>query len=239
MQIVELVLYGINGKVRCLNFKLGKVNIISGKSKSGKSAVGEIIEYCLGGSSCDIAMGVIRNNVAWYGLLLQFENERIFIARKNPNPGKQTTGECYVEIGSNLSSPVSCDFNSNENIEGLEEMLTKRLGISENLHTPPDGQSRNSLAANIRHSLFYCFQNQDEIAAKKFLFHRQSEDFITQAIKDTMPYFLGAVDEEALAMKTERSRLKRRLKIEKRRLEETRMLQGGGGKEGSIFDCRS
>ena len=84
------------------------------------------------------------------------------------------------------------------------------------------------LAANIRHALYYCFQGQDEIAAKNFLFHRQSDDFVTQAIKDTIPYFLGAINEEALALENERAVLKRRLTIERRRLEENRHLMGGG-----------
>lgn len=73
MQIREIVLYGYNGKVRHLPFSLGEVNIITGRSKSGKSVVGDIIDYCLGGDSCNIADGVVRDNVAWYGLLLQFD----------------------------------------------------------------------------------------------------------------------------------------------------------------------
>lgn len=228
MHIREIIIYGLNGKVRHLPFKLGTVNIITGKSKSGKSAVGDIIDYCLGGDSCNIADGVIRDNVAWYGLLLQLENERVFVARKNPDPGQQSTGYCYIEIGKELEAPEECNFVSNENVSGLEETLSRRIGILENLHTPPDGQSRNALTANIRHALYYCFQNQDEIAAKNFLFHKQSDDFITQAIKDTLPYFLGIVNEETLALENERSILRRRLIIEKRRLEENRALQGGG-----------
>ena len=102
MQIRELVLYGYNGKVRHLPFALGRVNIITGKSKSGKSVVGDIIDYCLGGDSCNIADGVVRDNVAWYGLLLQFEGERVFVARKNPDKGQQTTGVCYIEFGEKM-----------------------------------------------------------------------------------------------------------------------------------------
>lgn len=228
MQIRELVIYGYNGKVRHLPFELGKVNIITGKSKSGKSVVGDIIDYCLGGESCNIADGVVRDNVAWYGLLLQFEHERVFVARKNPDKGQQTTGFCYIEVGEKIEVPKVCDFVSNTNVSGIEEELTKRIGISENLYTPPEGQSRLPLAANIRHALYYCFQGQDEIAAKNFLFHHQSDDFITQAIKDTSAYFLGAISEEALAMENERSILKRRLMLEKRKLEENRNLMGGG-----------
>lgn len=228
MQIRELVLYGYNGKVRHLPFALGQVNIITGRSKSGKSVVGDIIDYCLGGDSCNIADGVVRDNVAWYGLLLQFEHERVFVARKNPDKGQQTTGVCYIDIGEKIEAPDNCDFSSNTNVSGIEESLTRRIGISENLNTPPEGQSRLPLAANIRHALYYCFQGQDEIAAKNFLFHHQSDDFITQAIKDTIPYFLGAISEEVLALENERSILKRKLTLEKRKLEENRYLMGGG-----------
>lgn len=233
MQIRELVLYGYNGKVRHLPFLLGKVNIITGRSKSGKSAVGDIIDYCLGGDSCNIADGVVRDNVSWYGLLLQFNHERVFVARKNPDKGQQTTGFCYIEVGEKIEVPEQLTFTSNSNVAGIEQALTSRIGISENLNIPPEGQSRLPLAANIRHALYYCFQGQDEIAAKNFLFHRQSDDFVTQAIKDTLPYFLGAISEEALALENERGLLRRKLVLEKRKLEENRHLMGGGS-EGAI-----
>lgn len=228
MQIRELIIYGLNGKVRRLPFNLGQVNIITGKSKSGKSAVGAIIDYCLGGTSCNIADGVVRDSADWYALLLQLDKEQLFVARKNPLPSQQTTGFCYVERGTKIDVPIKCDFVSNQNVEGLEVLLSGVVGISENLNTPPDGQSRLALSANIRHSLFYCFQNQDEIASPKFVFHKQQEDFVTQAIKDTLPYFLGIVHDESLALEHERSILKRKLIIEKRRLDESLALRGGG-----------
>lgn len=228
MQIEELIIYGINGEVRHLPFNIGKVNIISGESKSGKSAIGDIIDYCMGGSSCNIADGIVRETVAWYGLLLQLDDERIFVARQSPPSGQQSTSKFYYEIGKDIVSPKTSNFLSNTNVEGIEEMLSRRLGISENLNIPPECQTRPPLSANIRHALYYCFQNQDEIAARNFLFHKQSEDFITQAIKDTMPYFLGIINQESLVLESERTTLKRKLSLEKRRLEEERMLQGGG-----------
>lgn len=230
MQIREVVLYGYNKKVRRLSFTLGKVNIITGNSKSGKSVIGDIIEYCLGGDSCNIAEGVVREYVDWYGLLLQFENERVFVARKNPEKGNQTSYYCYIEIGENIESPEKCNFVSNTNVSGIEESLSRRIGILENKNIPVEGQSRKPLSANIRHALYYCFQGQDEIAARNNLFHRQSESFITQSIKDTIPYFLGVVDEEALSLENERSILKRNLILEKRKIEEKQFLFGSGFK---------
>lgn len=228
MQIKELVIYGLNGKVRHLPFRLGEVNIITGKSKSGKSAVGSIIDYCLGGGSCNIADGIVRDNADWYGLLLQFKSEQLFVARKNPSADQQSTGYCYVERGIDLTIPEKCDFVSNLNYSGLEELLSGMIGITENLHNTPDGQSRESLSANIRHALFYCFQNQYEIASPEILFHRQQEPFIPQAIKDTLPYFLGIVNDDSLALEHERKTLSRQLVIEKRRLDESLSLRGGG-----------
>ena len=229
IQILELVLYSKSGQKRVLAFNAGKVNIITGKSKSGKSAVGDIIEYCMGGSSCHIAEGVVRNSVSWYGLLLQFGKNKAFIARKNPEPGQQYVSQCYYNIGTNTKSPDTVDFEPNTNVDGIEELLTRQIGISENIHRPEKDESRNPLEANIRHTLFYCFQSQDEVAARSSLFHRQAEDsFITQAIKDTLPYFLGAVDEEAISLSTEKRSKERRLKILKKKLLEERLLAGTG-----------
>src|ERR1019366_6000126 len=49
--------------------------------------------------------------------------------------------------------------------------------------------------ANLGHALFLCLQGQNEIANKALYFHRQGEEegAIGRAIKDTLPYFLGAV----------------------------------------------
>lgn len=226
MQIRELILYGYNGKRRCLSFNLGEVNIITGESKTGKSVIGDIIEYCLGGYSCNIADGIVRDNVEWYGLLLQFEYERVFVARKNPDKGKQTSDKCYIETGEKIEVPEYSELSATLDVSAIEEILSRRIGISENLHVPPKGQTRQPIEANIRHALLYCFQDQDEIAAKNFLFHRQIENFMPQTIKDTLPYFLGAVDETAVFLRSEKDRINRILTLEKHKLEEKQKLIG-------------
>lgn len=232
MQILELVLYGKNGKKRVLPFTPGKVNVIPGESKAGKSAVGDIIEYCLGGSACNIAVGVVRDSVAWYGLLLQFKTNRIFVARKNPDPGRQSTSFCYYEVGTDIVSPETVYFTPNTNTEGIEELLTKQIGISENIHMPEEDESRDPLEVNIRHALFCCFQSQDEVTARNHLFHRQSEGLpITNAIRDTMPYFLGAVDEDAVLLATERRVKDRELRMLTRQVTEAESITGAGSEK--------
>jgi hypothetical protein len=59
-----------------------------------------------------------------------------------------------------------------------------------------EGQTRRPLSANIRHALFFSFQQQSEIVSNLHLFHKQSEQFLPQAIKDVLLYFLGVVDDD-------------------------------------------
>ncbi len=227
MQIKAIVLYGKNGQKRILPFNTGEVNIITGKSKTGKSVIGDIIDYCFGGSSCNIAEGFVRECVEWYGLQLIHKEECFLVARQNPPQGQSSTNKCCYLVGikevpDNLSNATPVDN------DGLEKFLSAKLGISENLFNPPSNQSRQSLSANIRHTLYYCLQNQDEVASQKFLFHRQSEQFMPQAIKDTLPYFLGVISEDALALESERSQLKREATILRRSIEEVDLLKGNG-----------
>ena len=228
MQIEKLILYGNNKKIRTIDFKLGNLNIITGESKSGKSTVSDIIEYCLGSSKCNISDGVVRDNVSWYALLLNFGEERLFVARKNPEPGMQSTSSCFYIDGKNISIPMYDEIVANTNDAGIEELITEKLKISENRNIVPEGQTRAPISASIKHAMFYCIQSQDEIAAKTVLFHRQGEPFISQAIKDTIPFFLGAVNEESLLIEEELKRNKKKLADLKRKKREDELLLGTG-----------
>ena len=73
-QIKKLLLWPKKeGKgIRTVEFELDKVNVITGDSRTGKSAIVPIIDYCLASSDCLIPRDVIRDSVAWYGLLVSF-----------------------------------------------------------------------------------------------------------------------------------------------------------------------
>ena len=47
--------------------------------------------------------------------------------------------------------------------------------------------------ASLAHAAMLCLQGQGEIASPTALFHRQGEPRIPDALRDTIPYFLGAV----------------------------------------------
>lgn len=228
MQIREIVLYGHNGEKRILPFQIGRTNIITGKSATGKSALIEIVDYCLGRKECNVPEGVIRDTVAWFGMRLQFLSGQVFIARQTPQPSRHTTNRAFFEEGETVEIPDTAPSEPNTTIEAIEENLTIKLGISPNLHTPVIGETRLPLAANIRHALLYCFQQQNDIAAKNYLFHRQYEDYVPQSIKDTLPYFLGAIQENRLALEQELQRARRELRRAEQLLKEAESIKGDG-----------
>ncbi len=212
MQINKVILYSLKGEKRILPFKLGKVNIITGESKSGKSALIEIVNYCLASSGCDIPEGIIRDTVSYFSVIVTFDDgESVFIARENPNIKgiiASTTAQLTRNIGDAI--PEFEDINSNLNIDTLKEFLTRKIGISENLHIP-DSLTREALKANFKHSRFYSYQPQYLVADPHQLFYNQNKEFVPQSIKDTLPYFLGAVNEDSLLIESEITQLKKQL----------------------------
>lgn len=226
MQIKEIILYNKNGEIRRLPFKIGEVNIITGKSKTGKSAIIEIVEYCLGRSEFLIPEGVIRKTVAWYGLKLQFNDQEVFIAKAPPEGTNDSQSQVYLEVGKDVEPPDISKLQPNTNDDGLIEYLGRLIGISPNLHTPKENETRLPLEANFKHSRFFLFQKQSVMADESVLFHRQKESFMPLTIKDVLPYFLGAVREDYLKLESELRSAKRKLKLLKKRNMEYQLLSG-------------
>jgi len=90
------------------------------------------------------------------------------------------------------------------------------------VNNKPEEATRDELTVSFRHSKFYCFQPQDLIAQRSNIFFKQNSEnggFIKQAIIDTLPYFLGAVNEEALAVEKRINELKKKSRRIKRELD--------------------
>lgn len=236
IQIIHIVLYSHEGKQRVVNLKPGEVNVITGASGTGKSAIIEIVDYCMGSSNCRVPDGKIRNTVSWFGIGLKLTDGYAFIARKCPARRSDSSEECYVEVGASAVIPDFDSIHQNTNSNGLTKTLSGWTGIGENIHRPPDGQTRDPLAATVRHALMLCFQPQDEIIRRDQLFHGAGDHWKAQSLKDTLPYLLGAVDEDYVRNQETLKRLKKALKTEASKLLEIETLRGDGiGKAATLL----
>jgi hypothetical protein len=235
MQILQISVYGKNGERRDVKFKPSRVNIITGASKKGKSSLLDIVEYCLGSSECNVAEGFIRKTVDWYAILLQFSDTQVFIARAAPLPGQNSSSTSHMIVEKEISVPDRADLKSSTNIDSVVNFLTEKLGVPEHQTEVPEGHTRSSISINFKHSRYYLFQSQDEIAAKKILFHRQSEPHIPQAIKDTIPYFLGAAEDDRLKDLAELRNFKQEKVRLNKKLYEIESLKGDGLQKGYLL----
>lgn len=211
MQLLTISLYGPDGARRDVDFAPGQLNIVTGESQTGKSALLTIVEYCLGRDSMRVPAGPISDTVAWYGALWQIgPGARAFVCRPAPAPGRASTQQAMLEFGDDtLAPPRHGDLVVNTDSDALRVQLGRRIGIEENTSSTAPGSVRTPLEANIGHAAWLCLQGQSEIASPNQLFHRQGEPGIDQALKDTLPYFLGAVPADQ-ALKKARLRDARR-----------------------------
>lgn len=86
--INKIVLWLNNGKIRELEFMPNKVNLITGGSHTGKSAILEIVDYCFFSSKSRISESMINENVLWYGINISVNDKNYTIARESLSEGK-------------------------------------------------------------------------------------------------------------------------------------------------------
>jgi hypothetical protein len=227
MQVRSIILYNADGERRELSFALGAVNIITGRSTTGKSALIPIIDYCMGRSSFNVPEGVIRDAVVWYAVVYRLaDGTEVLVAKPSPSGGATSQSQVYYEVGRSLAPPSLADLVPNSNDDAVIADLSRRVGIMPNLHVPAEGQSRDALEATIRHTVFYLFQGQNLVANSELLFYRQLEPFMPQAIADTLPFFLGVVKGERLGLQHDLRLARRRLRIARRDLDEAQAVGG-------------
>lgn len=233
IQILDIVLYSRQGQIRTLSFRTGAVNIITGDSKTGKSALVSIVDYCLGSSDFEVPAGAIRSTVQWYGLKITDGSSEYFIARKTPDSGRLTNQRAYYAVASTVSIPPVEELSATTSIDTVKEYLKGIVGIELSVNEPPDGQTRRPLTTTFRHSLSFAFQPQNEVSQPDYLFHKQGDSYLEQAIKDTLPYFLGAVSDDYVAARARLKTLRRSLREKERTLARLRAVADSGISEAS------
>lgn len=213
MQIHSLLLYGKGiEEPRVLPFKLGAVNIITGESGTGKSSIITILDYCLGNSNFNVFEGVNRDRVLWYGVVLQIEKQQALIVKPAPEGHATSQSRAHWALESVITVPPQSELKLNSNDEAVRANLSGLVGIGENKTVVAEGRATQPFQPTLDHTKYYLFQDQGTVADKKHLFWRQGDPFIPTHIKDTMKYFLGAIQEERLRLEQEHKQVTRELK---------------------------
>jgi len=222
MKIKSIHVYSHDGQRRDLTFKIDGLNVITGRSSTGKSALSEIIEYCMGRSTFNVPEGIIRDKVAWFAIIYQFPQEQVLIAKPTPKTGAISCSTAMQRRGNQLAIPDFNDLAVNTDDDAVVALLSRLLGIPENRTEVAIDHSRGSFSANVKHTYYYLFQKQGIVANKDQLFYRQNEVYQPQAIRDTLPILLGISSNERYELEAKLRAAQRDLKLNAKLLEKAR-----------------
>jgi len=130
LQIREIVLWPRNPSFepRRLQFQLGKVNVISGASRTGKSAVIPIIDYCLGAGTCSIPVKTIRKYCEWFGVVVATAQGDKLLARREPG-AQRSTDDMYLLEAERITD-IPRRIAKNINADAVKRLLDELAGLS-------------------------------------------------------------------------------------------------------------
>ena len=221
MKIKSIHIYSNDGRRRDLTFHDG-LNVITGRSSTGKSALSDIIEYCMGRSTFNVPEGVIRDRVVWFAVIYRFDGEEVLVAKPAPSPGTLSLSLAMVRRGAEVEAPDVSNLAVNDSDDGVVALLTQLLGIPENTTDVPIESSRVSFDANVKHAFYYLFQKQGIITNKDQLFYRQNEPQQPQTIKDTLPILLRVSGKDKFTLESQLRYAQRELRLNAKLLQQAR-----------------
>lgn len=223
-QIRELILWPKGDfPPRRVKFAPGKVNVISGASKTGKSAIIPIIDYCLGSGKCAIPTGTIRNACSWFGLIVDTDEGQKLIARAEPGSKAQSEQMLLIE-GETIEVPDRITVRSS-NAGQVRSMLNRLSGTS-NLPFDPESTSGFAARPSIRDFMAFVFQPQNVVANPDVLFFKADTNEHREKLKNIFPYVLGAVTPQTLMDRWELDGLRKTLRRKERELLNIRTVSG-------------
>ena len=215
--IKAIIIFNENDEKRLVPLKQG-VNIITGESKTGKSALVEIIDYCLCSTRCTIPKGKITDFSYLYVLVMGIGDNTYIIARYNWNNG----GKMYFskEEKDFNYKVLSLDYFSEKPTlpyKDAQYEIECALGLFvTNMATDADQQGKK---ASLRNMVSYLFQHQNLMASKFALFYRFSDYYKRKDIIDQFPVFAGMISQEyysdLIQLNTLKAQLKQKYKRQK------------------------
>lgn len=206
-----------SGSTHFVEFFQG-LNVITGKSSTGKSAIIEIFDYCFGSSDYTVPEGIITAKAEIYFTVLQFSSVALVLARRGES------NSCFIK-----------EINISENIEGLKSVTAdffsktyfmpladfkKELGRYFNVTlTDVDEDTgvrgytgRKSSTPSVRSFTSFMLQHQNLVANKHAIFFRFDEKEKREQAIDHFKVFLGIADPDYFILSQRLNEKKQELK---------------------------
>ncbi len=201
-----------SNKIHHVEFSTG-VNIITGKSSTGKSAMIELFDYCFGSSEFTIPSGIITDSADVYFMILAIKDTFITIGR-SPNWSKK-----FLKFESELPNIENLKkeyfeesyFSKDFNVE-LGHYLGLDINDIDEDKTVIDYTGRKKGRPSVRNMVPFLLQHQNLVANKHSLFYRFDEKEKREQTIDQFKIFAGFVKQEYYTIKQSLADEQRNLK---------------------------
>jgi hypothetical protein len=213
----KLVLWLDNNEKRELLFKPNKVNVITGGSNTGKSAILQIIDYCLFASTSKISESIINENVLWYGINIRINNKNYTICRKSLHEGIVSQDYYFSSAGEIPDMPT---VNSDE--KTIKSLLETEFGIDHNVTIPFGGKVlKSGSKISLRYFLIFTTISEDIITNSSVYFDKQTEARYREALPRIFDLALGIDDIKNILAKEKKDAIESEIKTLERKEKKT------------------
>lgn len=193
---------------REIEFKPNCVNVLSGDSRTGKSAVVAIIDYCLGSHDCSVPGGKVRENASWYGIVVTTAEGRLLLARRNPDAERKETSDFLVKpLGQDEAIPSKIE-EKNSVTDEVVANLTRMAGLEPIRRDDYGAENARISFRDICHLLF---QPQDVVASRLQMFDKMNVYHSKEKLANWFNFVIGVETTQDILDKIELENIRRSL----------------------------
>lgn len=206
-------------KIHHVEFKEG-VNVVTGRSSTGKSAILEVFDYCFGSSEFIIPDGVITKRSVFYFVVIKLKETYLILGRSKNKKDcflSSTTDSTFIGDIKNLNNNYF-QLLDKYTLQDFKKELNKYFNIDIN-DTDEDLEDRKfrknnakKAAPSFRNFTSFLLQHQNLIANKHALFYRFDEKEKKEQVIEQYKIFLSFVDSEYFPLKQRLAEFTRELK---------------------------
>lgn len=197
------------------------LNLITGKSSTGKSSLIEIFDFCMASSEDTIPHGVIEKNAETFFIWININDTDYLLGRDADG------GICYIVPNRSIDDIHKLSPNVFDDCDYTPEDYRIQLGIlfgidaentAENVEQFRD-KRKGAGRPTIRNMMPFILQHQNLVANKQALFYRFDQKEKREETIDQFKVFAGFVDANYYALSVEVSMLTEKIERLKRRLQ--------------------
>lgn len=205
--IKEIIIFNSNGEKRSVPLEPG-LNIITGNSKTGKSALIEIVDYCLCSQFSQIPQGEIMKFGYLFCMVIKFPTKSLIIARKSYSEGGSS--RMIVKVETDDLKVIDLQYQYFSDLTSIpykvaQYQIEEHIGLNvSNMAENTDYEdfnNRENKKVSLRDMTSFFFQHQNLIANKHALFYRFDENSKRESVVLSFPIFAGIVDDNYFYLK--------------------------------------